>query len=330
MDKQQNDTDNQTAQQPQNLSLLGKTVNISLRTLMSFLGIAILSMGAAALKTSPILGLDPFTAVNVGMAAILHTSLGLYQLVANFVIFVFIFFLDRKKIGIGTIMNMVLVGFEIQWFSTIYHQLFPGKATAIVLIANLIIGLLLFTAGSSLYMAPDLGVAPYDAIAPIASTRLHCKYKTARVAQDMCFLILAVIVHGPVGIASIVVAFFDGPLISYWNRTISNPLMDYISELSDHPSFKNLASGVTKATKHGYQSLSNAYNSTLDFQMHLAGYTNKELIKQIQDTEHNMQRSQKEYNMYRTRYRMLVAEMVKRDKRGQLDKSSEDIHNNDK
>lgn len=74
---------------------------------------------------------------------------------------------------------------------------------------------LVFTAGSSLYMAPSLGVSPYDAIAPIISTRFHIKYKTARVGQDVCFLVAALIAGGPIGFASIVVAFFAGPLISY-------------------------------------------------------------------------------------------------------------------
>ncbi|USS90254.1 YczE/YyaS/YitT family protein [Fructilactobacillus carniphilus] len=321
MNNENNDSGSTTTAPQQNFSFFGKVINISLRTLMSFVGIAILSMGAALLKSSPILGLDPFTAVNTGMATLLHTSLGIYQLCANFVIFIFVLLLDRKKIGIGTIMNMVLVGFEIQWFSAIYHQIFPGHVNFLILVADLILGLLFFTAGSSLYMAPSLGVAPYDAIAPIASARLHCKYKTARVIQDICFLVAAVLVHGPVGFASIIVAFFAGPLISFWDRSISTPTMDYIDELSGHPSIKNLASGVTKATRSGYHSLSKAYNSTLDMQMHLAGYTNRELIKKIQETEHSMQESQKAYNDYRSQYRMLIAEMVKRDKRGDLKNS---------
>ncbi|WP_225362117.1 hypothetical protein [Fructilactobacillus sanfranciscensis] len=68
--------------------------------------------------------------------------------------------------------------------------------------------------------------------------------------------------------------------------------------------------------------MSNAYNSTLDFQMHLAGYTNQELLKKIQDTEHNMKESQSTYNEYRTQYRMLIAELVKRDKDGEPPKNN--------
>ncbi len=81
--------------------------------------------------------------------------------------FIFILWLDRKQIDIETILNMVLVGFEIQWFTTIYHQLFGYRTTFLIVAADTLIGLILFTLGASLYMAPDLGAAPYDAIAPI-------------------------------------------------------------------------------------------------------------------------------------------------------------------
>ena len=65
-------------------------------------------------------GLDPFTAVNTGIS---------------------------NKLGIGTILNMVLVGFEIQWFTTIYHQLFGYRTTFLIVAADTLIGLILFTLG---------------------------------------------------------------------------------------------------------------------------------------------------------------------------------------
>lgn len=116
-------------------------------------------------------GLDSFTAVNTGISNKLGIGLGVYQLAVNLVIFIFILWLDRKQIGIGTILNMVLVGFEIQWFTTIYHQLFGYRTTFLIVAADTLIGLTLFTLGASLYMAPDLGAAPYDAIAPIITQR---------------------------------------------------------------------------------------------------------------------------------------------------------------
>ena len=114
-------------------------------------------------------------------------------------IFIFILWLDRKQIGIGTILNMVLVGFEIQWFTTIYHQLFGYRTTFLIVAADTLIGLILFTLGASLYMAPDLGAAPYDAIAPIITQRTKLSYRTARITQDVLFMVAAVMLLSHIG-----------------------------------------------------------------------------------------------------------------------------------
>lgn len=144
-------------------------------------------------------GLDPFTAVNTGISNKLGIGLGVYQLAVNLVIFIFILWLDRKQIGIGTILNMVLVGFEIQWFTTIYHQLFGYRTTFLIVAADTLIGLILFTLGASLYMAPDLGAAPYDAIAPIITQRTKLSYRTARITQDVLFMVAAVMLLSHIG-----------------------------------------------------------------------------------------------------------------------------------
>lgn len=131
--------------------------NLALKTLMSIVGVTILSIGATFLRGGNV-GLDPFTAINTGISNKLGLGLGIFQLSVNFVIFLLILWLDRKKIGIGTFVNMIMVGFEIQFFTQIYNQLFPEKITFLVIVADTVIGLLLFTLGSSLYMGPKLGV----------------------------------------------------------------------------------------------------------------------------------------------------------------------------
>lgn len=62
--------------------------NLVWRTLMSFVGITILSLGTAFLRGGQV-GLDPFTATNTGISGHLSLSLGVYQLFANAAIFIF-------------------------------------------------------------------------------------------------------------------------------------------------------------------------------------------------------------------------------------------------
>ena len=145
-------------------------------------------------------GLDPFTAVNTGISNKLGIGLGVYQLAVNLVIFIFILWLDRKQIGIGTILNMVLVGFEIQWFTTIYHQLFGYRTTFLIVAADTLIGLILFTLGCIALH----GTGPWCGTIWCYCTNYHAKneklsYRTVRITQDVLFMVAAVMLLSHIG-----------------------------------------------------------------------------------------------------------------------------------
>src|SRR5690606_31997866 len=97
--------------------------NFLLRMLASILGITLISFGAA-LSESMDMGLDPFTAMNRGASALLGFSLGSYQLVLNLIILAVVFFMKRSLIGWGTIFNMVLVGYQVDFFKSIFDSFF--------------------------------------------------------------------------------------------------------------------------------------------------------------------------------------------------------------
>lgn len=279
---------------------------------MSFIGVAILSIGTTFLRGGNV-GLDPFTAINTGISNKLGIGLGVYQLIVNFVIFIFILILDRKKIGIGTILNMVLVGFEIQWFTTIYHQLFGTHTGFLGIVGDTLIGLLLFTLGASLYMAPNLGAAPYDAIAPIISDRTHITYRWVRIAQDLVFMIGAWLVGGPVGFATIIVAFFTGPLISWWDTKFSNPIVSAIDEATSSERTTNVATSLlTHLGKRTAHTIANAFDVTAEIQKNMGSYSTSDLRTQIKIVRRNMTNSKKMYDSFVDQYHLLEDELNKR------------------
>ncbi|MCZ3622125.1 YczE/YyaS/YitT family protein [Lactobacillus mulieris] len=285
--------------------------NIALKTLMSIMGVTVLSIGATFLRGGNV-GLDPFTAINTGISNKLGLGLGVYQLSVNFVIFLLILWLDRKKIGIGTFVNMILVGFEIQFFTQVYEQLFPEKITFLVIVADTVIGLLLFTLGSSLYMGPKLGVAPYDAIAPIFSERLKSSYKITRIIQDVLFMVGALIMGGPVGFATIIVAFFTGPLITWWNEHVSDPLVAFIDHLT-RPDTRNKVTVLLSAMgRRTYESVARTYEATEVMQARLGRYSNSDLKTQQKIARRNLANSKQTYENCLAQYKMIEEELNKR------------------
>lgn len=269
---------------------------ISLKTLMAFIGIAILSLGTTFLREGHV-GLDPFTAMNTGIAAKIGLGLGNTQLISNLVIFTVVLLLDRNKIGIGTIMNMVLIGYEIQWFTTLYNQILPNSLNFLTISADLIIGLLLFTLGSSMYMGASLGVAPYDAIAPILSTRIHLKYRITRIGQDIIFMIAG---------------FFTGPLITYWNSHVSEKLLLRINDFSAQPSLQSAGTLIVSFGRGGYQAVVKAYQVTEQIQRHKSDYSDSQLSEQLTESRQKLKEASQIYENAQQQYKILVQESKRR------------------
>lgn len=201
------------------------TRELIIRSLFALIGVAILAFGAATLRIGQV-GLDPYTAANIGIGESLGLSLGVYQLIINIIILGIVFIFGRKFIGIGTVINMVLTGFFIDFYTWIYKDFFTIKINLFSQSILLIVGVLIFTFGASFYMSAKLGNAPYDAIAPIIVERTKRQYRVVRVMQDVLFVVIAFIFGGPVGIGTVINAFFTGPLIDFWNKKVSEPIIE--------------------------------------------------------------------------------------------------------
>ena len=201
-----------------------------LRSLTSIIGITLISFGSA-LSESMDMGLDPFTALNRGASALLGFSLGNYQLVVNLVILAIVFFMKHSLIGWGTIFNMVLVGYQVEFFTGLFTNTFAVDELSLVIrIVVTIIAILIFTLGVAVYMDTELGVSPYDAIAPLITDRTGWNYTPVRIGQDLIVVLAAVLVGGPVGVSTFITGFFAGPLITFFSKKVSQPLMGKLEE----------------------------------------------------------------------------------------------------
>lgn len=198
------------------------------KALMSLIGITLISFGAALSQTMN-MGLDPFTAINTGASELLGFTLGNYQLFVNAAILAIILFFDRKIIGWGTIFNFVLVGYMIEFFISMLESFIdPTQFAFIVQLLITVVAILIFTFGVALYMDADLGVSPYDAIAPVITDRVSASYKTVRMIQDIIVVITAWILGGPVGVSTFITGFLAGPLIDFFSNRFTSKLSDKV------------------------------------------------------------------------------------------------------
>lgn len=166
-------------------------------------------------------GTDPCTAMNHAISGKLGISLGNWQALLNCIMLVFVLLFGGKNLGIGTIANMFLVGYSVDFFSWIWSRVLPAGLFENMNVRILVLfpALAVFVVAAALYMAIDMGTAPYDAIPFIVSE--HCKkvpFRLIRMAYDFFIIAIACIFGSSVQIVTILMAISLGPLVAWVSK----------------------------------------------------------------------------------------------------------------
>lgn len=169
-------------------------------------------------------GTDPCSAMNLGLSRKLGISFGSWQVLFNALLFIFVILFDRSQIGWGTLANMLLVGYCADFFRWLFDFILPQNAfsTLGVRIVVLIPALLVFIVSAAVYMAVDLGSAPYDAVVFILASKLKkIPFRGVRMAWDITACIIGFLMGSTIGIVTVALAFLLGPVISWVKEKIN-------------------------------------------------------------------------------------------------------------
>lgn len=195
---------------------------------MGLMTMSILLMGfAVSVFSYSGMGVDPYTALNMSISEKLGISFGFWQMCLNGAILILVGFVAQKLLSVGTIFNMVGVGYVCEFFTNVYDIILPEEKTFVVRIACMLMGVFLLSLSASLYFNCNLGVSPYDALGFVMEEKTKLKYKWCRVATDLVCTASAIAMGGPVGVGTVVTAFFMGPVVSFCDTAISQKVMKH-------------------------------------------------------------------------------------------------------
>ena len=172
------------------------------------------------------LGLDPFQVFVHGIFYILPEGapgFGTVYAVLNLILLVAIFLADRKKIGLGTLINIFLLGYVAEYSSLLFERLIQDPSL-LVRFLFLLLGIVIMCFSSALYFTADMGVSAYDAVSLILSEKRKWKFQICRISSDLFCTVVGFVFGATVGIGTLVTAFFMGPLIAFFNRTVAEPM----------------------------------------------------------------------------------------------------------
>ncbi|HKL80633.1 MAG TPA: hypothetical protein VJ888_09405 [Mobilitalea sp.] len=192
------------------------------RRLMTVVGVIVAGFSVGMFNFSAF-GMDPFQVLAHGIWIYMPIGFGTFYAIINLIMLFFIFIIDRHKIGLGTVINIFLLGYVVEFSSWLFDTWIPDPTVGIRILL-LMIGLVILCFGSSLYFIADMGVSTYDAVALILSEKKVARFQYCRIGSDIICTVIGFALGATVGIGTVVTAFFMGPIIAFFNKQVSIPL----------------------------------------------------------------------------------------------------------
>lgn len=180
---------------------------------------AVLCMGISLgflLETD--LGTDPYTFMNVSIAGKIGWTLGNWQLTLNAVMLLIVIIVTGiKLIGPGSIANMVLVGYTVDFTRMILGKIFADGffMGPVARPVTFILGLTGFLISAAVYMNSRLGLSPYDGTGKIfCDIFKKIPFFITRIVFDSCAVVIGFLFGDRPRIGTILMAVFLGPAIT--------------------------------------------------------------------------------------------------------------------
>lgn len=155
------------------------------------------------------LGTDPLSLMYTLMADVTKTNLGIGNLVISAIMLSFTLIFNRKLIGVGTFLCPLFISLAISYLGVNAIQ----STNFIIRFLVLLIGLLVISFGTSLYIIGDLGTSPYDSSILMISHMIKQSYGKAKMILDALFIFLFYLYFKRVDIAPFIAVIVIGPLI---------------------------------------------------------------------------------------------------------------------
>ena len=167
------------------------------------------------------LGTDPCSFMNKAVSLRIGMMFGTWQLIMNAVMLLIVIFFDRSNLGFGTIFNMVLVGYYVDFFDWLWGKVIPARVftDAATRWPIFLVALLCFIISAAVYINSDMGVSPYDALPKIITDKVTKRFPKVpkmllRMAWDFSAIVVGILVGGKPVIGIVLMAIFLGPAIS--------------------------------------------------------------------------------------------------------------------
>ena len=149
-------------------------------------------------------GTNAWNTLSIGLSESMNISFG----TASFTISLAIIAVDlvfKGKLGLGTVMNVVLISIFSDWFLKVFTFL-PAAEGGVLGVVYTLIGQVVLGFATIAYMTPGLGCGPRDTLMLIIGKKFpKAPIGAVKFGIEVCVLVIGVLMGAPFGIGTVLV-----------------------------------------------------------------------------------------------------------------------------
>lgn len=181
--------------------------NLAARVAMVFIGLFVLG-ASIALYVKADVGADPFTVLALGISKRTGATVGVATQLVGAVLLVLLLAVDRSHIGIGTLLNVVLVGGS----ADVVLRFAPQPVGLLSTITMTAAAVLMMGVGVGLYVSGGLGEGALEGVMLTMSDRLRIPVRISRIGMDVAAVLAGLALGARIGVGTVLGAALTGPI----------------------------------------------------------------------------------------------------------------------
>ncbi len=150
------------------------------------------------------LGFAPWEVFHQGVSLTIGLSIGKVSILTGFVICILVF-LSGEKLGLGTILNMFLIGIFMDWI--LESNVIPRMSGFISGIIMMFLGLFIISFASYFYIGSGFGAGPRDSLMVAIERKTGLAVGISRGIIEGSAVFIGWLLGGPVGFGTVIAAF---------------------------------------------------------------------------------------------------------------------------
>ncbi|MCY8235474.1 YczE/YyaS/YitT family protein [Priestia endophytica] len=174
------------------------------------IGILLLTLGIS-LTIKANLGTSPFDALLVGLSHNIGLTVGSWEVVISFVLIFTNACLKKQKPKFLGLVTAFMTGVCIDFWLFLIKTLENPSQFLVFTVGLIIIGI-----GTAVYLHTNFAPIPLDHLMLIITERTGISIRLSKTVLYVTFLLLAFLLHGPIGIGTLLTVGLGGPLLQFF------------------------------------------------------------------------------------------------------------------